>query len=247
MMLDRTKKRGASAAIERADALRLPEWKSTDHDLIAEVPCAMVYDGSSVAVMMASPLDIEDFAVGFSLTEGYINNKNQIAEMEVVHHDEGIEARMWLSENRSEAFKARRRSMAGPVGCGMCGLETIEAAMREPGRVEAAPSQFSIDELIAATEKLRGHQPLHDQTRSVHGAGFILHGKGIVAAREDVGRHNALDKLIGAIVRKDFEAPDGAIVMTSRVSVELVQKAAKIGCPLLIAVSAPTTLALRTA
>jgi FdhD protein len=185
-----------------------------------EVPVAFSFDGTTHAVMMASPADLEDFAVGFAITEGIATSPDDIEKMAIVDHDEGVDIQMTLKDKANAAFEARRRHMAGPVGCGLCGIESIEEAL---------------------------HQPLNAETHAVHAAGFYVPGNGIVAAREDVGRHNALDKLAGTLARKGIDGRKGAIVITSRVSVEMVQKTAAIGTAILLAVSAPTALALRTA
>ncbi len=219
---------------------------SVRRNLPEEVPVAVVFDGTTQAVMMASPGDIADFAHGFALSEGFIETLDQIEEFEVVEHEVGIEARFWLTGERSKALETRRRKMAGPVGCGLCGIDSLEEASRALPTVTADP-RFAACEVAHATDELRANQPLHDQTRAVHAAGFLLPGQGIVLAREDVGRHNALDKLIGALARQGIDPATGAFVMTSRVSVELIQKAAIAGCPVLIAVSAPTAHALRLA
>lgn len=212
-----------------------------------EVPVAMVYGGSTQAVMMATPSDLEDFAVGFSLTEGIVTDRGQIDRLEVMAHPKGIEAQMWLGEDRAEALSARRRFMAGPVGCGLCGIDSLDEAVRALPDLHGRGPVLDAGQIAAATEDLRGWQPLHDQTRAVHAAGFLMPGRGIVLAREDVGRHNALDKLIGAMARQGLEAGQGAFVLTSRVSVEMVQKCAIAGGAVLIAVSAPTAHALRLA
>jgi FdhD protein len=219
-----------------------------------EVPVAMVFDGGTLAVMMASPGDIADLAYGFALSEGIVTAPDQIEAFETATqqtgHVSGIEARMWLRADRRTALAARRRYMAGPVGCGLCGIDSLTEAVREVPHV-AWGLTLGYDEVASATGALRERQPLHDRTRAVHAAGFLRPGRapdgGIVLAREDVGRHNALDKLIGAMARTGLDPSQGAFVITSRVSVELVQKCAMAGCPVLIAVSAPTTHALRLA
>lgn len=212
-----------------------------------EVPVALVFDGTTLAVMMASPTDIEDFALGFALGEGVITHPGQISGFEVAEHAQGIEARFWLSADRAQALAARRRFMAGPVGCGLCGIDSLDQAIRPLPVVAETGVRFVRAEIMLATECLRAFQPLHDQTRGTHAAGFLKQGQGIVIAREDVGRHNALDKLFGALVRSGEDPASGACVMTSRVSVELVQKCAMLGCPVLVAVSAPTAHAVRLA
>ena len=224
---------GSSVAVTRA----LPE----------EMAIAMVYDGTTHAVMMATPADVDDFAVGFSLTEGIVDGIHQIASCDVIPHSKGIEAQMWLAEGRGEALAARRRTLAGPVGCGLCGIDSIEAAVRSLPSLAATGPTLTAHEITGATESLRGWQPLHDRTRAVHAAGFMLPGQGVVLAREDVGRHNALDKLIGAMARQGIDPAQGAIVLTSRVSTEMVQKCVMAGCAILVAVSAPTLHALRLA
>ncbi|MEJ1997673.1 MAG: formate dehydrogenase accessory sulfurtransferase FdhD [Maritimibacter sp.] len=212
-----------------------------------EVPVAVSFNGSTLAVMMATPADLTDFAHGFALTEGVIGNLDEIESFEIVEHENGIEARFWLTETRAEALKARQRHLIGAVGCGLCGIDSLEEAVRELPKLGASALRFSSADIAAAADTLRGHQPLHDQTRAVHAAGFIRPGKGLIMAREDVGRHNALDKLIGALAQAGEEASQGAIVLTSRISVEMVQKTAMAGCPILVAVSAPTAHALRLA
>lgn len=212
-----------------------------------ETAIAMVYDGTTHAVMMATPADIEDFATGFSLTEGIVSDRGQIASCDVIAHPKGIEAQMWLAEDRGAQLAARRRTLAGPVGCGLCGIDSIEAAVRSLPRLDGTGPMLTAEDIAAATQSLRGWQPLHDCTRAVHAAGFLRPGRGIVLAREDVGRHNALDKLIGAMARQGVDPAQGAIVLTSRVSTEMVQKCVMAGCAVLIAVSAPTLHALRLA
>ncbi|PWE34109.1 formate dehydrogenase accessory sulfurtransferase FdhD [Maritimibacter sp. 55A14] len=212
-----------------------------------EVPVAFVFDGTTQAVMMATPDDIADFAHGFAVTEGIVTDPAQIEDFEIAEHAQGIEARFWLREDRQEALTARRRYMAGPVGCGLCGIDSLEQAIRLVPRVTRTGPPFSLREIARATDALGTCQPLHDLTRATHAAGFILPDAGLILAREDVGRHNALDKLIGALWRAGIDPSEGAIVMTSRLSVELVQKCAMAGCGILIAVSAPTAHALRLA
>lgn len=212
-----------------------------------EIPVAMVYDGATQAVMMATPQDIADFATGFSLSEGIITDPAEIEGFEEVVQPQGIEARMWLRADRRTALASRRRFMAGPVGCGLCGIDSLGEALRPLPSVSDTALRLRRSDVLGATEALRARQPLHDQTRAIHAAGFLRPGEGIVLSREDVGRHNALDKVIGAMARQGIDPASGAFVMTSRLSMELVQKCALAGCPCLIAVSAPTAQALRLA
>jgi FdhD protein len=211
-----------------------------------EVPVALVFNGTTQAVMMATPADLADFALGFALTEGIITVPEQVQEFEIVKHANGIEARFWLSDDRAQALAERRRTTAGPVGCGLCGIDSLDQALRAVPPV-VSDLRLSAGDVVRATDALRDHQRLHDLTRATHAAGFLLPGSGVVLAREDIGRHNALDKLIGALVRQNIDPTCGAAVMTSRLSVELVQKCALAGIPALIAVSAPTGAAVRLA
>lgn len=210
-----------------------------------EVAVAVTCNGSTQAVMMCSPSDLEDFARGFALTEGYAR-PDQIERIDIVEMAQGIEARLWIAQEAADALGARRRMMMGPVGCGLCGIDSLEQAMR-PLPVLASDLRLDWSEAAGAVERLRAHQPLHDLTHAVHAAGFLVPGHGIICAREDVGRHNALDKLIGALLAAGITPSRGAMVMTSRISVELVQKAVLAGCAVLLAASAPTAQAVRMA
>ncbi|WP_274630283.1 formate dehydrogenase accessory sulfurtransferase FdhD [Arvimicrobium flavum] len=212
-----------------------------------ETPIALSYAGTTHAVMMATPADFEDFALGFSLTEGIVSSPDEIEAVEVTDQGPGIDIQIRLKDQANTRFEARRRRLAGPVGCGLCGIESIEEAMRSVEAVGESRVTLSPAEIAQAVRLLAKQQPLHAQTGAVHAAGFYLPGKGIVAAREDVGRHNALDKLAGALARAGIAGASGAVVVTSRVSVEIVQKTAAIGASLIVAVSAPTALAIRTA
>jgi FdhD protein len=211
-----------------------------------ETAVAFTYDGGSYAVMMATPRDLEDFALGFSVTEGVISSPADIKQLEIVEHSDGIELRMWLAEPHSVALGKRRRHLAGPTGCGLCGIESLEEAARALPRVPEDAS-FTAADIMRALAALPPRQELNRQTRAVHAAAFWRPDAGLVAVREDVGRHNALDKLAGTMLRGGTRSDGGMILLTSRVSVEMVQKTAAIGAPLIVAVSAPTALALRTA
>ena len=212
----------------------------------AEVPVAFVYDGGTEAVMMATPGDLEDFAYGFSLNDGIVASADDIGDLGIVEVERGIELRMSLKRHERDALVNRRRRRAGPAGCGLCGVESIGEALATPPRVSANLS-LGGREIVDAVGALFSLQKLNEQTRAAHAAALYVPGEGIVMVREDVGRHNALDKLSGALVRAGRKASDGAILMTSRVSVELVQKAARMGSCVLAAVSAPTALALEEA
>jgi FdhD protein len=212
-----------------------------------EVPIAFSYGGSTHAVMMGTPGDLEDFALGFSLTEGIIRVADEIEDVSVLSEGQGIDVQIRLAEEKEDALRARRRHMAGPVGCGLCGIESIDQAMRPIPDVSRVQLKLSAAQITKAIAALNGAQPLHAQTRAVHGAGFYVPGEGLLAVREDVGRHNALDKLAGAVIRSGRSGSEGIVAVTSRVSVEMVQKAAILGSSVLVAISAPTALAIRTA
>ena len=210
--------------------------------LPAEVAVALSFNGTTQAVMMASPTDLVDFAYGFALSEG-IATPQEIASVDPVETQDGIDLQIWLHDDAEARLAGRRRSMAGPVGCGLCGIDSLAEALRPPRLVP--PSTFTMDpaEVMAAIASLPAAQPLHDATRAVHAAGFWAGG--LVAVREDVGRHNALDKLIGHLVRQPLR--EGAVLLTSRVSIDMVQKVCAFGAPILIAVSAPTAQAVAMA
>ncbi|MFO1186561.1 MAG: formate dehydrogenase accessory sulfurtransferase FdhD [Alphaproteobacteria bacterium] len=212
----------------------------------AEVPVAFVYDGSAEAVMMATPADLEDFALGFCLNERVIGSPTGLEALEILEVGRGIELRIALDAPEREGMAVRRRRHAGPAGCGLCGIESLEDALPTLP-VVGAGLRLTAGEIIAAMRAMTPLQRLNAETRAVHAAGFYVRGDGIVALREDVGRHNALDKLAGAMARACRDPAAGAILVTSRLSVELVQKAAIMGSPILAAVSAPTALAIEEA
>ena len=211
-----------------------------------ETPVALVHDATTTAVMMATPADLEDFALGFSLTEGIVASPAEVRSVEVVETPLGMEARVWLQAPQSAALAARRRQIVGPAGCGLCGIDSLAEAVRTPKPVGVGFSMRRED-VHAALNALTAAQRLGALTRGVHAAGWWTLSGGLHAIREDVGRHNALDKLVGALAREDVAPATGAVVLTSRLSVEMIQKAAAFGAQVVIAVSAPTALAIRTA
>jgi FdhD protein len=211
-----------------------------------ETALALTYNGGTYAVMMGTPQDLEDFAIGFSLNEGIIQSPDDIVSLDVVPLDDGIELRMWLAQSRADRLSERRRHIAGPTGCGLCGIDSIAEAVR-PAAIVAAGRSFSPQQITAAIQSVPQLQAINIQTRAVHAAAFSTPAAGIVALREDVGRHNALDKLAGALAQAKIAAAEGMVLLTSRVSVEMVQKTAAMGAPLMVAVSAPTALAVRMA
>src|ERR1700683_2939860 len=180
-----------------------------------ETAIAFTYDGGSYAVMMATPQDLEDFALGFSFTEGLVSSPADIRQLDIVEHDAGVELRMWLAEPRAAALSERRRYLAGPTGCGLCGIDSLDEAVRTPARVRDGQT-FALADIMRALESLSPRQELNRQTRAVHAAAFWRPDSGLVAVREDVGRHNALDKLAGAMLRDNAPRHDGMVLLTSR-------------------------------
>jgi FdhD protein len=211
-----------------------------------ETPVALTYNRNSYAVMLATPADLEDFALGFSLTEGVVQSADEIEELDVVALEQGIELRMWLAAERADHITQRQRRLAGPSGCGLCGLETLADAIRTLPHITSA-SRFEAAAVHAAVTALPVGQKLNQRTHAVHAAAFWHPQRGIVALREDVGRHNALDKLVGALARDGVAVTEGLLLLSSRISVEMVQKSAMLGAPIVVAVSAPTSLAVRLA
>lgn len=214
----------------------------------AETPLAVTYNGKSYVVMMGSPADLEDFALGFSLAEAIVKRAGEVGPIQVTDHGRGLQIDVAIPERRARMLGLRSRNLAGRAGCGLCGIAELDQALRPLPQLGAGPV-VSSRVIAAAVESLPALQPLNREVRAVHAAAwFTVEGKPVLA-REDVGRHNALDKLIGARARM-FPAGDyapGFAVITSRMSVEMVQKAATAGIGLLVAVSLPTTLAIETA
>lgn len=214
-------------------------------DIAVEVPIALVYNCISHAVMMASPADLEDFALGFSLTENIIQHKNEINHIHVHRGKLGITVRMQIIDERFETLKTLRRNMVGRTGCGLCGTETLKQAIRPVPQVQAPVIENNA--IQQALTAIKTHQPLQQTTGATHAAAWCNSNGQIILAREDVGRHNALDKLIGAIVKTDISHNKGFVLVTSRASYEMVQKTAMAGLGCLVAVSAPTSLAIEMA
>jgi FdhD protein len=226
-------------------------FSKATRNIATEMPVALSYGGSTQAVMMATPADLEDFAYGFTLNEGIIDKASDIVAVTILETDGGIDLQIELSGDHENALKARRRAMAGPVGCGLCGIESIEQALKPVRTVPQGTLLLSPADIEDATNALGKAQPLFAETHAAHAAGFYLPGHGpgcgLLLAREDVGRHNALDKLCGAMARTGIDARRGAVILTSRVSIEMVQKTAMVGAPVIIAISAPSSLACQMA
>ena len=214
--------------------------------LAEESPVALVYNGISHAVMMASPADLEDFALGFSISEGIADGEDDIGAIEAVAVTAGIEARIELSSRAFWRLKERRRTLAGRTGCGLCGVDSLEQTVRVMQPV-ASDLKVPLDAIHRALNNLPEAQVNNRATRSMHAAAFATPQGELKLVREDVGRHNALDKLIGAMLRAGIAPSSGVCLITSRCSYEMVQKAVVTGFPVLVAVSAPTLMARRLA
>lgn len=211
-----------------------------------ETPLAITYNRETYAVMMGTPADLQDFAVGFSLTEGIINRPDDIADLDILLYGHGVELRMDLPAPLLDRLTTRRRRLAGPTGCGLCGIDSLAEAVRPPPRVPEGGT-FAAAAITAAMRAMEPLQTLNHATRAVHAAALWQPARGVVLAREDVGRHNALDKLVGAVARAGLDVAGAGVLLSSRVSIEMVQKTARLGAPLLVAVSAPTAHAVRLA
>ena len=220
-------------------------WQDTTDLIAAEVPVALTYNSIPHVVMMATPRDLEDMGVGFTVSEA-LAEAGEIRDVQVDSSAGAIELRLSVSGSRLGELLQRRRNLTGRTGCGVCGAETIEDAIRKPGRVPDG-GFVQREGLAQALRALRDRQPLGRETGSLHAAAWVTWQGELVAVREDVGRHNALDKLIGARLRARLGFADGFAMVTSRASYEMVQKSATLGIQMLVAVSAPTTLGVELA
>ena len=223
-----------------------PGGRRVEDRIATELPVALTYNRLSHVVMMATPSDLEDFGLGFSLTEGLIGAPSDLLATRVIPRPGGLELAMTIGEDWFDRLSTRRRNMAGRTGCGLCGAENIEQALRYPQPVsrDLRVDHASLQRAVAALDR---HQPLQADTGATHGAAWCAPDGQILRLREDVGRHNALDKLIGGLFRAGFDASSGFVLVSSRASYEMVAKVAAAGIELLAAVSAPTTLALEFA
>ncbi|MFF9548643.1 formate dehydrogenase accessory sulfurtransferase FdhD [Methylobacterium fujisawaense] len=214
--------------------------------LAAEAPVNLVYGSVPHAVMMATPADLEDFAYGFSLTEGIVDSVDEIRATRVEMAEDGLRLHVDLAPGRLREHLARKRAISGRTGCGVCGIEDLAQLPRAGGRA-ASEVRIALPAIARALSELDRAQVLGAQTRAVHAAAWARRDGSLAAVREDVGRHNALDKLIGALMRAGTPADEGFLVITSRCSFEMVEKAARLGAAVIVAISAPTSLALERA
>jgi len=221
--------------------------RSIEPDYVAEeVPVALVYNEVPHVVMLATPTNLEEFALGFSFTEGIIENPRELLATRIYNRANGIEMQLKIPGHRFQCLADKGRNLTGRTGCGLCGATTLKQAIRTPAPV-TTDLTVPADEVIAALAEIKSQQRINTKTGAVHAAAWVVPGNGIAATREDVGRHNALDKLIGALLRIGEPPSKGFIVVTSRASYEMVQKTAFAGIGLMAAISAPTGLAIRLA
>lgn len=226
-------------------------WQGSQHsqepDAIAEeVPIVLVYNGISHVVMLATPTNLEDFALGFSITEGIIHSQDEFLAVRVYQRANGIEVQVKIPENRFQYLADKGRNLTGRTGCGLCGASTLKQAIRQPAPVSSTIS-VTAEQLTAALAQLQAKQSLNQLTGAIHAAAWVEPERGIIDVREDVGRHNALDKLLGLLCRTGKDINSGFVIVTSRASYEMLQKTAFLGIGLLVAISAPTGLAIRLA
>ncbi len=244
----------SSAALSEVSVTR---WRNgvvsqTTDKVAEEVPIAMIYNGISHAVMLATPQDLEDFALGFSLSEGILQSKSELYDIEIVTQNNGIALKMDVASEAFAKLKDRRRNLTGRTGCGLCGAESLEQALRLPENEKATLSNNAACRPIAATSiqlafsNIQINQTLQQATGATHACAWIAENGEVQLLREDVGRHNAIDKLIGALAKLP-QKTDGFVLTSSRASVEMVQKVALAGYTILAAISAPTGLAIRVA
>ena len=228
---------------------RQGRWFEADDWVADEVPVALEFNGISHAVMLATPLNLDEFALGFALSEGIVSTQSELYGVDEVASELGITLKLHIASAAFDRLKSRRRSLAGRTGCGLCGTESLNHIARDLPALPGTPEQPAISRLAVAQamSSLGALQVLHRATGAVHAAAWCSPQGNVQCLREDVGRHNALDKLIGALASSKVDPSAGFIAVTSRASFEMVQKTVSAGVPLLVAVSAPTLLAIKTA
>ncbi len=235
----------AGVHVAQVSAWRAGQWQTHPDWLAEEVPVALVFNGISHAVMLASPDHLEDFALGFSLSEGLLQDPGELYGIDIQTSERGIELHLEVAAACEWRLKQRRRTMAGRTGCGLCGTESLDQVQRTLAR---APETHVAAEVVGqALQSLRQWQAVQQLTGASHAAAWCAPDGRIVLVREDIGRHNALDKLIGAMARERIDTTQGWVCLTSRASFEMVQKTLAAGAGLLAAVSAPTALAVSLA
>ena len=240
----------SSVKMEPLNTFEVLRWREKQREIVQdqlaeETPVALIYNGVSHAVMLATPQDLEDFALGFSLSEGILQDKSELYGVEMRQQANGIELHCEIASERFAQLKMRRRTLSGKTGCGLCGAESLAQAMRYPEPLET-PTIFNGRAIQLGLQAMPMQQILQQKTGATHACAWVSADGSVVALREDVGRHNALDKLIGSVARLG-DAQAGFIITSSRASYEMVQKSASAGVNMLVAISAPTGLAVRIA
>ena len=231
-----------------AAALPVEVWPDSSNEfdqVIEEEAIALAFNGISYAVMMATPIDLEAFITGFAFTEGIINNPSDIFSIDINHHSKGIEVNATLNQRQFNRLKQRRKNLQGTSGCGLCGIESLSMLERDIPALQTSSTLFS-DSVQRALQQLHHQQPLQQLTGGAHAANWCNSSGDILYSFEDIGRHNALDKLIGHLLKSETRR-EGFVLMTSRISFELVQKAAVWGAPVIVGISAPTSKAIKEA
>ncbi|NUF34312.1 formate dehydrogenase accessory sulfurtransferase FdhD [Acinetobacter oleivorans] len=233
------------------ETLQVKRFKKTESEsvldnIVQEHPIALVYNGISHAVMMATPTDVSVFAKGFSLSEGILTSLKELYAIEVHESELGIEVNMTISSRAFAALKERRRMLVGRTGCGLCGIESLEQLQLDISKITIEPSKEWLEQIPVAISQLKDQQKITALTGGAHAAAWVVQGK-IIVLFEDVGRHNALDKLLGYLAQENYDTSLGFVVMTSRASYELIRKCAQLNIGLLASISAPTSMAIRLA
>jgi len=233
----------------KADVIGCDRTKEAIWHVAEEVPVALVYNGQNYAVMLASPVDLLDFAYGFSYSEGIIDGADDIRNVEIHERKQGIDILVTLSDKMQERFnvRKRRRELVGNSSCGLCGISGAEELFASPKKISETPAELEFAQIADAIVDFQNKQPLKKLNRSVHGAGWVGADGNLALVREDVGRHNAMDKLIGALLQCGDDFSMGYCLASSRASYEMVSKAVRAGMPALVCLSAPTAFAIRTA
>jgi FdhD protein len=238
----------SNAPLDPIEIFKSDSLENSYQEFVAEeTPVAMTFNGISHAVMMTTPQDLEDFAYGFSISEGLVKNIDDIFSIEINQVDQGIELNIEISSEAFMNLKDRRKNLAGRTGCGICGSESLSQIFIESENKILNNSLFDLNTIHSALEKFGDNQIIKNKTGSTHACSLFNNKGDILCTREDVGRHNALDKLIGFTLKTKINLDDTFLVISSRASFEMIQKASFIGCQLLVAISAPTALAVRLA
>jgi FdhD protein len=238
----------SNAPLDPIEIFKSDSLENSYQEFVAEeTPVAITFNGISHAVMMTTPQDLEDFAYGFSISEGLVKNIDHIFSIEMNQVDQGIELNIEISSEAFMSLKDRRKNLAGRTGCGICGSESLSQIFIESENKILNNSLFDLNTIHRALEKFGDNQIIKNKTGSTHACSLFNNKGDILCTREDVGRHNALDKLIGFSLKTKINLEDTFLVISSRASFEMIQKASFIGCQLIVAISAPTALAVRLA